>query len=214
MNVIQSRFHYLTDFLVRLTVAVSVLMACTATHADSKITSPVTADSASTFIYLDRRENSTPIDSVESGHQAALLSDSCVSPSAPEHFRMWLVDTFPEQLSGSTVTLKQLNIEKVDAPVEVATGNYNPMLGAVGSLLGNVLHAAVTNLRGRYLVTVSIVGTVDGEEFSGKAEGIFRGDVKEQNVKDVMDYAAGKAYVAIKAALFVKGMREQSTQAN
>lgn len=109
--------------------------------------------------------------------------------------------------------LKQLDIEKADAPVEMGAVRYEPMLGVLGSLIGRAVEVGITNARGRYLVTVQLSGTVDNENFSGSAEGVFRGKVTEENIKAVLDAAAGKAYIAINAALFVKNMRQQDAQA-
>lgn len=205
------RAYFSRPRLASLLVFWLSMAIATVANADTPILSSA-ATASQSFIYQDLRGDSAGNNSVKGDNQSGLLPDSCIAPSVPEHFRLWLLETFPEKISGSVVTLKKLSIEKVDAPVEMGDVRYEPMLGPLGSLLGRAMEVGITNLRGRYLVTVEISGTIDGGDFNGTAEGIFRGKVTEKNIKDVIDFAANKTYIAINAALFVKNIRQQEIQ--
>jgi hypothetical protein len=134
------------------------------------------------FEFQDHRPppERTSARSASRGEVLTRLGDDRLTPPGPTLLRTWLHTKGPAALQGKRVVLQDFVVQVYEPHVEA-----HPAAHAV-PIVGQIVGHTIAEVASAKLVTVRIVGTVDGQEFAALERGSFKGRVSEKDINSVI----------------------------
>ena len=139
--------------------------------------------------------------------QVTYYGDDKISPAPPKLLASWLGERLSVPLKGKSVSLREFSIEvdESDAVVDEqrfqnvveSTPGADPVSAAIAHwLIGSVEKAKLPKT-----VYVNISGTLEGRDFSARAEGSFKTHVSSEDLNSVITRALDAAVVDVQRVL-------------
>ncbi|OGI69405.1 MAG: hypothetical protein A2W18_12680 [Candidatus Muproteobacteria bacterium RBG_16_60_9] len=128
----------------------------------------------------------------DAGSTVTFLGDDAITPPGPDLIRNWLSRAGPTSVEAIKVVLRDFTVRIAEGSAAIdekafdAATRSTPGSDALSALLARFAIGGIESARASKSVQVSIVGVLNDRTFVGRATANFRGQVTEENIKQVI----------------------------